>query len=53
MAHVLVGLTVAGNEDEHCLLERIKKAGFACTDFSDSDIAKEHLRHMIGVRPPK
>jgi hypothetical protein len=35
------------------LLERIKKTGFACTDFSDSDIAKEHLRHMIGVRPPK
>ena len=48
MAHVLVGLTVAGNEDKHFLLERIKEAGFACTDFSDNDIAKEHLRHMIG-----
>ena len=30
------------------LIEKINSAGFECTDYSDSDLAKEHIRHMIG-----
>ena len=48
MAHVLVGLTVEGREDKEQLLARIKETDFSCTDLSDDDIVKEHLRHMIG-----
>ncbi len=48
MAHVLVGLTISGSDDRKRLLKTIETAGFACTDFSKDDIAKEHLRHMIG-----
>ena len=48
LAHVLVGLTVEGREDKERLLERIKETDFSCTDLSDDDIVKLHLRHMIG-----
>lgn len=48
IAHVLVGLTVEGREDKEHLLECIKETDFSCTDLSDNDLVKQHLRHMIG-----
>lgn len=47
-AHVMVGITVSGNKDKLNLIEKINSAGFECTDYSDNDLAKEHIRHMIG-----
>lgn len=48
IAHVLVGLTIEGSEDKQRLLQCIEETDFTCTDLSDNDIVKEHLRHMIG-----
>lgn len=50
-AHVLVGITVANQSDRHALIKKVRAAGFGCKDLSDDDIAKEHVRHMVGGRP--
>jgi threonine dehydratase len=48
LAHVMVGVTVSGEKDKLKLIDKIRKEGFECSDFTDSDIAKEHIRHMVG-----
>lgn len=50
-AHVLVGLTVSSEKDRADLIKRIKSQGFGCTDMSGNDLAKEHIRHMVGGSP--
>jgi threonine dehydratase len=30
--------------------EDLRAAGFGCTDLSESDLAKTHVRHMVGGR---
>ena len=47
-AQVLVGVTVTGPDDRTALVRCIRRAGFGCTDMSDSEVAKEHIRHMVG-----
>ncbi|MCA9327360.1 threonine ammonia-lyase, biosynthetic, partial [Candidatus Saccharibacteria bacterium] len=47
-AHVLVGLTVKDTKDRQLLMNRIRQHGFGCEDMSDDDLAKEHVRHMVG-----
>jgi threonine dehydratase len=47
-AHVLVGLTVTDTTDRQTLVEQIETAGFSCEDLSGSEVAKEHVRHMVG-----
>ncbi|MBL8121131.1 threonine ammonia-lyase, biosynthetic [Candidatus Saccharibacteria bacterium] len=47
-AHVLVGLTVKDSADRHALADHIRTARFTCEDLSDSEVAKEHVRHMVG-----
>ena len=51
-AHVLAGISVRGADDKTKLLELMTKTGFAHTDLSDDDVAKEHVRHMIGGEGP-
>ncbi len=47
-AHVLVGLSVASEADKTTLAAKMKQAGYDHTDLSADDLAKEHVRHMIG-----
>jgi threonine dehydratase len=47
-AHVLVGLTVSGNDDKQALMRKMKASGYAHVDLSSDNVAKEHVRHMIG-----
>lgn len=51
-AHVLAGISVRDAEDKAKLLQHMKTRGFEHTDLSDDDIAKEHVRHMIGGPGP-
>ena len=51
-AHVLVGIAVSDQDDKANLLTAIKRAGFGCTDLSNDDTAKEHVRHMVGGQSP-
>ncbi len=47
-AHVLAGISVQNDQDKVALLANMQKHGFDHTDLSDDEIAKEHVRHMIG-----
>ena len=47
-AHVLVGMSVADENDRAKLQHHIATKGYACTDLTADDLAKEHVRHMVG-----
>ncbi len=51
-ANVLIGIGVTGESDRKLLLEKISDAGFHFCDLTDNDIAKEHVRHMVGGFAP-
>lgn len=47
-AHIFVGISVASEKEKLSFMKRMDKYGYAHTDLSDDDLAKEHIRHMIG-----
>ena len=50
-AAVLVGVRVdTGGRDREALLARWLAAGYAVTDLSNDELAKLHLRHLVGGR---
>ena len=51
-AHVFVGLAI-GKRDEADRIERnFVRQGFATVNLTDDELAKEHVRHMVGGRSP-
>lgn len=46
-ANILVGLLVS-NADRSEILDQLEKHGFKITDLSSDELAKEHVRHMVG-----
>lgn len=51
-AHILVGVQTSGSRDEQALIQDLQQAGFPCLDLSNDELAKLHLRHMVGGRMP-
>jgi threonine dehydratase len=52
-AHVFVGVQVHDCAKEGpALLARLKHYGFAARDLTENELAKEHVRYMVGGRPP-
>jgi threonine dehydratase len=49
-AHIFVGLEVAGREEASAIVKTLTAGGYACVDLSDDDLAKTHVRHMVGGR---
>jgi threonine dehydratase len=47
-AHVLVGISVANNQDKLDFMKKASNLGYEHIDLSGDDIAKEHVRHMVG-----
>ena len=47
-AQIYVGVEVGGRTQRVQVLEEIIAAGFSALDMTDSEIAKSHLRHMVG-----
>jgi len=47
-AHVFVGVQVAGRADAAKLAEQWRKHGYPTLDLSDDEMAKLHLRHLVG-----
>ncbi len=47
-AHVFVGVSVKDVDDRKALQKSFRAAGFHCIDLSDNQLAKEHVRHMVG-----
>ncbi len=48
-AHVFVGLKLErGDAEKQEVLERLKAEGYPLLDMTDNEVAKLHLRHMVG-----
>jgi threonine dehydratase len=47
-AHVFVGLTTADRRDSGAIARTFMDAGFATIDLTHDELAKEHVRHMVG-----
>ncbi|MEE4360560.1 MAG: threonine ammonia-lyase, biosynthetic [Pseudomonadales bacterium] len=51
-AHVFVGLSIAEAADRAALVERLGAEGYPVTDMTDNEMAKVHVRHLVGGRSP-
>ena len=53
-AHIFVGVQVQDYDDECApLLKKLESHGFLALDLTDNELAKEHIRYMVGGRPPR
>jgi len=52
-AHIFVGLRTDSRQDAQQLVERLRAAGYATEDLSANELAKLHVRHMVGGRAPE
>jgi threonine dehydratase len=53
VARVFVGVSVAGRSEAGELAEKFRGAGLETLDLSDDEMAKLHVRHMVGGHPGK
>jgi len=52
-AHVFAGVQLQGGDAERLeLLETLRGEGYPVEDLTDSELAKLHIRHMVGGRVP-
>jgi threonine dehydratase len=52
-AHIFVGVQLRqGMRERLAILENLRNAGFPVEDLSDNEMAKLHVRHMVGGRSP-
>lgn len=51
-AHVFVGVAVRNRQETAHLLAALAQEGLAACDLSQDDLAKDHLRYMVGGRAP-
>jgi threonine dehydratase len=49
-ARVFVGLAIHNREETRTLVRRLQDAGLETLDLSDNEMAKLHIRHMVGGR---
>jgi threonine dehydratase len=50
VAHVFVGLSIASRNEIGQIARTLVRHGFATLDLSDDELAKQHLRHLVGGR---
>jgi threonine dehydratase len=51
-AHIFVGLQMADRSELEPLLARLRAEGLEAQDLSDNEMAKLHVRHLVGGRAP-
>jgi threonine dehydratase len=49
-AHVFVGLTTQGKGESGRIAANFSRHGFEALDLTHDELAKEHIRHMVGGR---
>jgi len=49
-AHVFAGVEVSGREEARAIAADLEARGFPCVDLSEDELAKTHVRHMVGGR---
>ena len=51
-AHIFVGVEVHGSEETARIVRNLRRHGLRTLDLSDNEMAKWHVRHMVGGRAP-
>ncbi len=51
-AHVFVGVSISARAEADDLADTFRSAGFATLDLTDDELAKLHLRHLVGGKSP-
>jgi threonine dehydratase len=51
-AHIFVGLRIGSRADAAAIVDRLRARGYDTADLSDNELAKLHVRHMVGGRSP-
>jgi len=51
-AHIFVGVTVRDREETARIVRGLRRGGFRTLDLSDDEVAKGHMRHMVGGHLP-
>ena len=52
-AHVFVGIQVASRAESLKLVEQLRKHDYATLDLTDDEMAKGHIRHLVGGHSPQ
>ena len=53
-AHIFVGIQVQNYAEEgKGFIEKLKDRGFPAVDMTENELAKEHVRYMVGGHPPQ
>lgn len=52
-AHIFVGLQVSGSEDRALVYQQLVDGGYEVLDMTDNEMAKLHIRHLVGGHGPK
>jgi threonine dehydratase len=51
-AHIFVGIQVQGENRIKRLIKSLRAKGYPTVDMTDNEMAKLHIRHMVGGRAP-
>ena len=51
-AHIFVGIATQSRQDAADLAETLTKAGYTTIELTNNEVAKLHVRHMVGGRSP-
>jgi threonine dehydratase len=51
-AHIFVGLKTASRDDARAVAASLAARGYPTEDLTDNEMAKLHVRHMVGGRAP-
>jgi hypothetical protein len=52
VAHIFVGIEVANRRETDALLAELERRGIEAFDLSDNEMAKLHVRHLVGGHAP-
>lgn len=51
-AQVFAGIEISGNEERDEIIYKLKENGYSVTDMTDNEVAKLHIRYMVGGHAP-
>lgn len=51
-AHIFVGIQVHGKREVNGLIKALRAKGYPTVDMTDNEMAKLHIRHLVGGRAP-
>lgn len=52
-AHIFVGVKISTRQEASALVAQLNAAGLKALDLTDNEMAKLHIRHLVGGRAPQ